>query len=282
MVLTYRRLPPPRSEGSLRVTVTAFVSIVVACLAGGCGGTPNPSWYVEDRAAYPTPPVLSDPGPDAYAGYPYAMNYDERRAFSKAVASLHLGDTMQHVIDVLGEPDWADSGNETLWPPLHNRTHLTYVVALYDSTIGGLNPLVVLSFNYYGGLEEILSVYPGVASRRSVSASAGGVAPDWLSPRETAPPSRPRWLPSSPPRKAAPATRAVAVRTATNVEGKLGGTIRGTIRGRFLTLDNTLAGEFGDSDGTGVLRVVQRLAARAKNDKGLAEQLSRLRRAMNG
>jgi len=43
-----------------------------------------------------------------------------------------------------------------------------------------------------------------------------------------------------------------------------------------------LAGEFGYSDGTGVLRVVQRLEARAKDDQDLAEQLSRLRRAMNG
>jgi hypothetical protein len=54
------------------------------------------------------------------------------------------------------------------------------------------------------------------------------------------------------------------------------------IRGRFLTLDNAPASEFGYSDGTGVLQVVQRLEARVKNDKGLAaEQLSRLRRAMN-
>jgi hypothetical protein len=163
-------------------------------LAAGCGDTLKASWYVEDHAAYVAQPVLADPAADAYTGYFYAMSYDQRRAFSKAVATLRLGDTMQHVLDVLGKPDWADSANESLWPPVHNRTHLTYVISLFSGRYNVQDAFVRFDFNYYGGVEHILSAYPGVASRRSVSAYAGGIAPDWLSPRETAPPSQPRWM----------------------------------------------------------------------------------------
>jgi REP element-mobilizing transposase RayT len=41
-----------------------------------------------------------------------------------------------------------------------------------------------------------------------------------------------------------------------------------------------LAGEFGYSDGSGILRVVQRLEARSQREKGLAAKLSRMRREM--
>jgi hypothetical protein len=41
-----------------------------------------------------------------------------------------------------------------------------------------------------------------------------------------------------------------------------------------------LAAEFGYRDGSGVLRVVQRLEARAKREKDLAGKISRMRRAV--
>jgi hypothetical protein len=205
MLLRYPQVAPSFKRGLPPAPAAALVSIVLVCLAAGCGGTPSPSWYVEDTVACPNP-GLSDPDPDAYAGYFYAMSYDQRKAFSKAVASLRFGESMQHVLDVLGEPDWAGPGQETVFSPVHKRVEITYAVAMYREDANDRNQLVSLSFNYYGGLDDIFSGYPGVASRRSVSAFSAGIAPDWLCPRYAIPKSGPRWLRGAPLRKPTTAT----------------------------------------------------------------------------
>jgi hypothetical protein len=52
---------------------------------------------------------------------------------------------------------------------------------------------------------------------------------------------------------------------------------RVTLSGERMT---DLAAEFGYSDGSGILRVVQRLEARAEREKAVAKKLSRIRRAL--
>ncbi len=56
MLLTYCRVARSLARGRPRVPFAPFASIVLVCLATGCGGSPNPSWYVEDREPTPRHP----------------------------------------------------------------------------------------------------------------------------------------------------------------------------------------------------------------------------------
>jgi hypothetical protein len=186
---------------SFRASVTIFAIFPLFCMCGGCVSAPNAAWYAESPEASQLVLEHKIPkGPESYAGYFFALNTREREEFRVKVESLKLGDDLQTIVRVLGDPDYANRAEGSrVFPRAYYRLELTYVVATREKNIANdlTDADVVLVLDVWNRLESIYSTYPPIRTRGTAHIKVETVAPNWLSIKisgDPMPPAHPRWL----------------------------------------------------------------------------------------